>query len=210
MRPRTIEHVLLELRGHASIHLHERGAAVRFRRARRKATHSSVLRFPPELQDGGHRVEEARRLRPRTAAFHDHRRTAGEQPHRDAERAIRRQEVEHRTQLAPDRDDALVGDGTISEVEHVRRVVVRVQAGDPSGTDAPKVERQLAAVTPLGIARLHGHTAHVAAADTAQRVGDDRALRTELRVVGEVLELAPAAVVNGIVRTGWRHARRRR
>jgi hypothetical protein len=85
-----------------------------------------------------------------------------------------------------------------------------MQSSDPALARASEVQRELTAIPPWQIARLDIGIGDIPAPDPSQRIADDRSLGLELRAVREVLELAPAASISGVMRTGRFHARGRR
>src|SRR5512133_3611269 len=113
--------------------------------------------------------------------------------------------------LAPNAHDALVGERTLGELKDVDGIVERMEPDGPASRPvATHPERELAAIAPLRLARLDVRRLDLASADARERVADDEALRLELCVVADVLQLAPAAPVDAIVITDRIHAIGRR
>src|SRR2546430_10822178 len=117
-----------------------------------------------------------------------------------------------RPQLPPQRHEAKVGDVTIDQWEHGDGSVVGVQSYRPAATDresfrvrpSDRFHRQayFRPIPPL-LDRLDDlGVADVELGNPPQRIPHDRLLGGELRLVGDVLQLAAAAVILYVVRTG--------
>src|SRR5438874_7301249 len=98
---------------------------------------------------------------------------------------------------------AFVGNGTISELKHAVRIVVRAKADHPfssvAGTAKTQRKRQLSSISPLLVARFdRWRLVDGAPPDSRQRVANDSTLCGELRLIPHVLQLATATPVDAV------------
>jgi len=121
------------------------------------------------------------------------------EPQREPRQPLR-QERESAAQLAPQRHQLEIGDVTIGERKNKVRPIVGVQANSQS----LRRHGDLRSVPPLLEGFHDFRVLDLELPDPAQRIAHNRALGTELAFVGDVLELAAAAMIVHVVRTGRR------
>src|SRR6266699_2012086 len=108
-----------------------------------------------------------------------------------------------RPQLPPERHEAEVGDVTIDQREHGGGSVVRMQSHRPRPPSTALHRQAYFRPIPPLLDRLDDlGVADVELGNPPQRIPHDRLLGGELRLVGDVLQLAAAAVILYVVRTG--------
>src|SRR5439155_3395749 len=96
---------------------------------------------------------------------------------------------------------AFVRNGTILQLEDLIGRVETMQSADPRTRAPAQRECQFAAVAPFSVARFNPRQLGVHTADAHEGVANDSRFRVELRAIREMLQLAPAAPVDDVVRT---------
>jgi hypothetical protein len=100
-------------------------------------------------------------------------------------------------------------DRTLLEREYATRIVIGMQATDPTRALGAKRQGQPIAISP-SLARHQIGQRHLPMPDPLECVLYDMLPCTTLRLAREVLQLTAAAPITGIVATGWRRTIRRR
>src|SRR5688500_18317228 len=117
-----------------------------------------------------------------------------------ARKVIRRGE-----HVPPHIEHVLVCDRAVLQPEDVACVVEGMQAGNPVRPATPHGECELPAVPPRRRAGMDDWKLDIPPSDALHRIANDSRLCLELRIVADMLQLAPAAAIGHEVHTGWLH-----